>query len=290
MEQNNNEENKNEELKKVLEELNSEENVSSEELLKEEGEKNTNKKIKISLKNILIIAVIIGAIIMVVNIYFSITNSKNNTNTTTNNNYNTSTNNSSSNSKSAADIVLEIEKPIIYLYPEEETKVTVTLGNSNLITCSYPEYISGWSVLAYPNGNLVDLTTNRTLYSLYYESTNAIEFKVEEEGFVVARDDIAEFLEEKLEVLGLSEREAEEFIIYWLPKLQENEYNYIRFASSEEIEANMPLDINPEPDTIIRVLMTYKGLDKPIEVTEQELVTPERTGFVAVEWGGTGIE
>ena len=181
-------------------------------------------------------------------------------------------------------------KPIIYLYPEEETEVTVTLGNSDLITCSYPKYIDGWNVLAYPNGDLIDLDTNRTLYSLYYESTNAIRFEVEDEGFVVAREDTAEFLEEKLEVLGLTQREAEEFIIYWLPKLEENEYNYIRFATYEELEENMPLEIDPEPDTIIRVLMTYKGLDEPIEVEEQILETPERTGFVAVEWGGTEIE
>ena len=181
-------------------------------------------------------------------------------------------------------------KPIIYLYPEEETEVTVSLGYSDLITCSYPKYTDYWNVLAYPNGDLIDLDTNRTLYSLYYESTCAIEFKIEDEGFIVAGEDTAEFLEEKLELLGLNQREAEEFIIYWLPILQENEYNYIRFATYDEIEANMPLEINPEPDTLIRVLMTYKGLDEPIEVTEQILETPERTGFVAVEWGGTEIE
>ena len=56
------------------------------------------------------------------------------------------------------------------------------------------------------------------------------------------------------------------------------------------MEENMPLEIDPEPDTLIRILMTYKGLDEPIEVTEQELETSERTGFVAVEWGGTEIE
>ena len=52
----------------------------------------------------------------------------------------------------------------------------------------------------------------------------------------------------------------------------------------------MLLEISPTPDTLIRVLMTYKGLDEPIEVEEQILETPERTGFVAVEWGGTEIE
>ncbi len=184
---------------------------------------------------------------------------------------------------------VETLKPIIYLYPTEDTEVSVELGYPENITVSYPEYKEGWKVLAKTDGTLIDLETNRSLYSLYYEGISAISYEVTDEGFVVKGEDVAEFLEEKLAILGLTEREAEEFIIYWLPKLQENEYNYIRFATAEEIEETMPLTIEPNPDTIIRVLMIYKGLDEPIEVQEQELETPERTGFVAVEWGGAEI-
>lgn len=36
--------------------------------------------------------------------------------------------------------------------------------------------------------------------------------------------------------------------------------------------------------------MQYKALDNYIEVKEQHLITPERNGFVAVEWGGTEIK
>lgn len=158
------------------------------------------------------------------------------------------------------------------------------------LTCSYPKYQDEWNVLAQPNGNLKDLSTNRQLYSLYYESKSEINFNVENDGFIVKDEDIVEFLEEKLAILGLTEREAEEFIVYWLPKLESNKYNYIRFATLDEINKNMPLEINPNPDTIIRVLMTFKGLENPINVQEQQLETPNRTGFVAVEWGGTEIE
>lgn len=181
-------------------------------------------------------------------------------------------------------------KPIIYLYPTEETELSVKLGYPEKITCSYPQYTKGWNVLAKPNGDLIDLDTNKELYSLYYESESTYNFGVEKEGFVVKGEDTANFLEEKLETLGLTPREAEEFIVYWLPKLQENKYNYIRFATSEKIEKNMPLEFSKQPDTLIRVLMTYKPLDKEIEVIEQKLETPQRNGFVAVEWGGTEIE
>ena len=185
---------------------------------------------------------------------------------------------------------ISIDKPIIYLYPTEDTKVSVKLLKDENLTCSYPKYKDEWKVLAQSNGILKDLDTNRQLYSLYYESKSDIEFKVENEGFIVKGDDTITFLEEKLAILGLTEREAEEFIVYWLPKLEANKYNYIRFATTDEINENMPLEINPNPNTVIRVLMTFKGLENSIDVQEQKLESPNRTGFVAVEWGGTEID
>ena len=47
----------------------------------------------------------------------------------------------------------------------------------------------------------------------------------------------------------------------------------------------MPLQTTPKPDKIIRVMMDWKGLDEPIKVKKQELVTPVRDGYTVVEWG-----
>ena len=184
------------------------------------------------------------------------------------------------------DVPPEPEKPIIYLYPIEETEVSVMLGYEDLITTSYPKYENEWKVLARPDGSLTDLNTGRDLYALYYESISPIDYHIEKDGFVVRGEDSIAFLEEKLAVLGLTEREAEEFIVYWLPKLEANPYNYIRFATAEEISRTMPLDIQPAPDSTIRILMGYQGLEQPIAVEEQHLEAPKRDGFVAVEWGG----
>ena len=181
-------------------------------------------------------------------------------------------------------------KPIIYIYPDKEMDVNVKLLYKELLTVSYPKYENGWNIYAYENGTLIDKNTNRELYALYYESNNSVKFKVEEDGFVVRGSDAASFLEEKLEILGLNSREINEFIIYWLPQLESNKFNYIRFATSEEINQNMPLVIEPKPDNIIRVLMTFKGLDSEIEVLEQQLTRVKRKGYSVVEWGGTIIE
>ena len=177
-------------------------------------------------------------------------------------------------------------KPLIYLYPTEETNVKVELGNPEYLTTTYPKYNNSWNVTAYPDGTLK--TNNREYYSLFWEGNNH-QAKVKEDGFIVKGSDTEKFLEEKLNVLGLTDKEANEFIIYWLPKLENNKYNYIRFESLEEINNYMPLSIEPQPDTIIRVMMDYKPINKKIKVTEQTLQKVERNGFTVVEWGGSQI-
>lgn len=187
-----------------------------------------------------------------------------------------------------------VDKPVIYLYPEEKTEVTVQVSDPELFTVTYPDYRNGWNVIAEKNGTLTDPDTLKTYYSLYYES-ELPEFSVmtsEKEGFLVAGDDVQSFLEEKLEVLGLNDREAEEMIIYWLPQMSQNDYNLVRFATREEIDEAMGLSIAPEPDSVIRVWMVWEGVSAEEaaalenELTEQELTTPEREGFTVVEWGG----
>ncbi len=49
----------------------------------------------------------------------------------------------------------------------------------------------------------------------------------------------------------------------------------------------MPLNITPEPETLIRVFMEFKGLDKNVTINEQELNKVERNGYTVVEWGGS---
>lgn len=183
-----------------------------------------------------------------------------------------------------------LEKPIIYLYPVERTEVNIKLGNPEYLSCTYPKYEDVWKVIANPDGNLIDKKTGRNLYALYWEGENIPKQINMQEGFCIKGEDTAKFLEEKLEILGLTEREAEEFIIYWLPKMEDNKYNYIRFETIEEQNDSMPLDVTPRPDSIIRIMMDWKALDEKIEVNEQKLVPPEREGFTLVEWGGSELK
>jgi hypothetical protein len=58
--------------------------------------------------------------------------------------------------------------------------------------------------------------------------------------------------------------------------MEDNEWNLIRFESKAEQDKNMPLNITPTPDTVIRVMMDWKAIDESIDIPEQQLTTPER--------------
>lgn len=174
-------------------------------------------------------------------------------------------------------------KPVAYLYPQTEAEITVRLDYDGELTCTYPAYTDGWTVSARPDGTLTD-EDGQTYRYLYWEGVTDQVYDFSS-GFCVAGSDTAAFLEDALEQLGLSRAEANEFIIYWLPRMQENAYNLIAFQDEAYTESAR-LTITPEPDTLIRVFMAYRPLEKAVEIAPQILTAPERTGFTAVEWGG----
>ena len=180
------------------------------------------------------------------------------------------------------------EKPVIYLYPETELEATVSLDYDGELTCVYPalDEDGAWTVTAVPDGTLTD-GSGQTYNYLYWEGTSGIAYDFSE-GFCVPGADTAAFLEDALAQLGLTRREANEFIVYWLPRMEPNPYNLISFQGTAYTD-HAVLTITPEPDTLLRVFMAWQPLDAPVEIPAQELSAPERTGFTVVEWGGAEV-
>lgn len=179
------------------------------------------------------------------------------------------------------------DKPVIYFYPKEDnTKVNVTLDFKGDLTCTYPTYNNGWDIIANKDGTIFDKEGQSYNY-LYWEGTSNIQWNMSQ-GYCVKGSNTAKFLEEKLTELGLTRKEANEFIVYWLPKMQDNKYNIISFQGIDYDE-QAKLNINPNPDTLIRVFMTYYSSDKYVNIKPQKITTPLRNGFTVVEWGGSEI-
>ena len=191
------------------------------------------------------------------------------------------------------------EKPVVYVYPEEEQGLTMTIDVKGTLDMVYPAperqvqteegTRASWTISAAPDGTLTD-ASGRSYPYVFWEGP--VRQDTPEQGFIVAREDAVPFLEEKLGQLGLSDKEAADFITYWAPRIRANEYTFVSFDASsyaQQVTYSFADEAGNQvvPDTFIRVFMTIRAADATEEVTPQVFgPTPTRSGFTAVEWGG----
>ena len=186
-----------------------------------------------------------------------------------------------------------VYKPVIYLYSDCDDKyVEVAVESEHDMLVTYPKMDEYWKVIANKDGTVYDLDGKQYNY-LYWEADGKdIQWDMSK-GFCIKGEDSATFLEEALEEIGLNRREANEFIVYWLPQMESNNYNLITFQK-DVYENEYELLTHPLADNTLRVMMVFKGLEKPVKIEEQDLNsvkgTFKREGFHIVEWGGARIE
>lgn len=181
-------------------------------------------------------------------------------------------------------------KPVIYLYPEQKSDIFVGLDYKWELIADYPafdESIGGWNVTADTDSTLIDKRDGKEYSYIFWE------WMPEEEvdwdlstGFVVEGNNVRDFLQDILPKMWLTPKEYNEFIVYWYPLLQDNPYNLIHFAG-EQYTQRAELTTTPSYDSLLRVFMVAKALDRPIDIKAQEFSPFEREWFTVVEWGGT---
>ncbi len=181
------------------------------------------------------------------------------------------------------------DKPVIYLYPQQKTKVDIKLELKGELLFTYPTYNNGWEIEANPDGTLKH--KNKEYNYLFWEGKSIV--KTYElnftKGFVVETENLINFLEEKLTVMGLCSKEQQDYITYWYPRMSANKSNYIHFLFNEDYAKYAKLNIEPKPDNLFRVFMVWsnaKDLVLATDMQEQEIPTMKRYGFTVVEWGG----
>ena len=187
-------------------------------------------------------------------------------------------------------MTLEVElKPVIYLYPNNDnSKITLQLDYDGKLIELDPSFNinNGWNIIADKDGTI--RLWDKTYEYLFWEGIPNVTYTINE-GFCVKGEETFEFLAESLDTLGLTKNEADEFIEFWLPKMHDNKYNVICFQK-EQYTNHARLNVTPEPDTMLRVFMTWYPSDDFVNIPSQTLSTTERTGFTVVEWGGSQIK
>lgn len=184
-------------------------------------------------------------------------------------------------------------KPVIYLYPEKPSEIKVKLSFDGVVTATYPvTENNSWTVKADATGEITTANGKKYHY-LFWEGEAEMSEVVNknfENGFVVEGKNTAEFLETTLTKIGLNSKERNDFIVYWLPELNRNKYNFIYFLTNKEYDSFARLNVTPRPDQELRVFMIFKPIEEHVTIPEQKFNSFHREGFTLVDWGGCEIK
>jgi hypothetical protein len=182
-------------------------------------------------------------------------------------------------------------KPVIYFYSPENLSVNIELTPKGKFTFTYPVYENGWKGTVEAKGGIT--INNRHYPYLFWEATsNGITTLVDyNQGFVVEKENVTAFLEEKLTEMGLNDQERTDFITFWGPRMVGSEKNHVQFIFNEEYDDIATLSITPKPDHLFRLYMLWTPLPETttLKPTPQKLSTIQRDGFSVVEWGGSEL-
>lgn len=204
-------------------------------------------------------------------------------------------------------------KPVIYLYPEQPTVVSVKFQAPIQFTTDIPKYGDFWKVTAYPNGSLVNLKPqltdcsqiptkkgseyaqeackNNTYPYLYWAGNiNSRDYPATRDGWIVDRSNLSTFLQTTLTEVGFNKNEKTDFLDYWIPDMlaKDTPYYFISFLQTNQLNSLFPMTIDPTPNTTFRIFLNYIPLtSKPTSLPQpQKLNKLIRNGFTLVEWGG----
>jgi len=175
-----------------------------------------------------------------------------------------------------------VYKPNIYIYPTVTTNIGVKLDFplGGTVLQSIPEYSDGWNVTVEPSGKI-----DGQYDYLFYESRNPDAYQYSA-GWLVRRDTLTSFFTHHLLFAGFNEREKDDFIDYWIPRLTEYPYYIIYPQFKNDIDKVIRLDVSKTPDAILRLFYVVKGTT----INDASLKAPstpafQRHGFVVTEWG-----
>lgn len=184
-----------------------------------------------------------------------------------------------------ATIIDIVEKPVIYLYPEQTQNVSVNVAAKGDLLFTYPAYNDGWNVTAHPNGQL---ELDSMSYNYLFWEAEQPQTVVPSYMMNIAGADVSAALENILTEAGMNGRERADFITYWVPRMQQHDYVNFGFVLHEECDAFAQLEITPQPDHVYRIYMIWQPSEHPSEMPERHPYIPkmDRSGFTVLEWGG----
>lgn len=180
------------------------------------------------------------------------------------------------------DTCIMVYKPNIYIYPDEQIELSVNLKfpMGGKIVASNPEYGNGWNILVDTSGLI-----NNTYPYLFYESTQPDVWQ-RNYGWIIQADNLESFFRQNMADYGFNDREINDFIEYWIPRLTDYPLYTIYPQTKSIIDDVIQLDFSKQPENILRLFYVINGHNQ----LQNKLTAPiidgfKREGYFVAEWG-----
>jgi hypothetical protein len=175
-----------------------------------------------------------------------------------------------------------VYKPNIYIYPTEKTELVVKINFpiGGELETTIPEYGNGWNITVDTTGIINDVYTY-----LFYES-NQPDVWQRQYGWFVNSENLDTFFRANLSEYGFKGHEIDDFINYWIPRL-ENFSNYAIYPQTNKlIDEVIRLEFSIQPDKILRLFYVIERQDQsPEKLKEPTIESFAREGYFVTEWG-----
>lgn len=174
-------------------------------------------------------------------------------------------------------------KPNIYIYPTNliDLDVNISFPKSGKVVKSIPEFPEQWQNLQIKTDGKINDKYNY----LFYESIQPNIFQ-KTKGWVVKCENLKDFFNKNLQQSGFNQREIDDFIEHWIPRLINSEYYAFYPQYNKQLDPLIELNFSKQPDNILR--LTYfvvKLHSNEIKLQKPDIPPFERKGFVVTEWG-----
>lgn len=188
--------------------------------------------------------------------------------------------------------------PWIYAYAPTPTTLSIVPRPVGDIAYAQPPLLhGGWSVTT-TSSNSLTLSTGITKPALHWEySAKPVQEALrtyrnqhpsdDTRGFIIPTHELQSFIATLSSDMGLNQTERENLIAeLQRPSLAFTQpYIKITFASQEFLQNTLPLDVNPQPDSLSRVFIVLQGITAPYSIQQPPLPRISRTGLTVVETG-----
>lgn len=181
--------------------------------------------------------------------------------------------------------VIMAEKPVIYIYSDEELPLTIGVKPKGEMVFTYPQTHESWKGTA--TGNGFKIAGKHYPYLFWEAKMTGMENLEWENSSFISKNEVIAYLEKVCMKAGLNDNERTDLITYWGPRMMKYEYSEVLAITDGADELFGDLSVSNDEFKVERFYLVFRQTaSKKHQINLETLRTFKRTSMFILEWGG----